>query len=58
VVELVGVAKGYRRAGEVLGGIDLVVAAGAPVVVVGTNGSGKSTLLRIAAGCSSPSAGR
>ena len=41
----------------VLDGIDLTVAPGDRVGVVGENGSGKSTLLRIAAGRLQPSAG-
>lgn len=57
VIRLSGVRKSYRGPVEVLAGIDLDVAPGRPVAVVGTNGSGKSTLLRIVAGCSSPSAG-
>jgi ABC-2 type transport system ATP-binding protein len=57
-VILVGVRKRYRGRGEVLAGVDLEVAAGRPVGVVGGNGTGKSTLLRIAAGAAAPSAGR
>jgi len=52
------VRKRYRGRGEVLAGVDLEVAPGAPVSLVGGNGAGKSTLLRIAAGCASPGAGR
>jgi ABC-type Mn2+/Zn2+ transport system ATPase subunit len=58
VVRLAGVRKRYRGRGEVLAGVDLEVAPGVPVSVVGGNGAGKSTLLRIAAGCASPGAGR
>ncbi|MDN5917454.1 MAG: ABC transporter ATP-binding protein [Pseudonocardia sp.] len=57
VVELAGVRKRYRRVGEVLTNVELTLAPGGAVVVVGANGSGKSTLLRIAAGCSAPTAG-
>jgi ABC-type sugar transport system ATPase subunit len=57
VVRLAGVRKRYRGRGEVLAGVDLEVAPGVPVSVVGGNGAGKSTLLRIAAGCASPGAG-
>jgi ABC-type multidrug transport system ATPase subunit len=57
VVRLVGVHKAYRRR-EVLTGIDLELAGGRPVAVVGGNGAGKSTLLRIAAGTATPTAGR
>ena len=48
-----GTAAGLR-----LEGIDLTVAAGASVALVGPNGSGKTTLLRLAAGELVPSAGR
>ncbi|AEA22917.1 ABC transporter related protein [Pseudonocardia dioxanivorans CB1190] len=58
-VRLEGVRKRYgRRSSEVLVGIDLHLRPGRPVVLRGGNGSGKSTLLRIAAGASSPTAGR
>ncbi|GAA5126404.1 ATP-binding cassette domain-containing protein [Pseudonocardia adelaidensis] len=55
-VRLAGVRKSYRRR-EVLAGIDLELAPGRPVVVVGGNGTGKSTLLRVAAGASAATAG-
>jgi ABC-2 type transport system ATP-binding protein len=42
---------------QVLAGIDLEVAAGEAVAVVGPNGSGKTTLLRCVAGADRPSAG-
>ncbi|RTL64309.1 MAG: ATP-binding cassette domain-containing protein [Pseudonocardiaceae bacterium] len=59
MMRLEGVRKRYgRRSPEVLAGIDLDLEPGRPVVLRGGNGSGKSTLLRIAAGASSPSAGR
>jgi ABC-2 type transport system ATP-binding protein len=57
-VVLERVRKRYRGRGEVLAGVDLEVAPGRPVSVVGGNGAGKSTLLRIAAGCASPTSGR
>ncbi len=49
-----------RRYGErlALGPLDLSVAAGECVAVLGANGSGKSTLLRIAAGRDTPTSGR
>lgn len=57
VVRLSGVRKRYRGRGAVLAGIDLVVAPGRPVAVLGGNGTGKSTLLRIVAGCTAPTSG-
>ena len=57
VLEAQGIRKSYRRH-QVLTGVDLAVAAGEMVAVVGENGSGKSTLLRILAGDLRPDAGR
>jgi putative ABC transport system ATP-binding protein len=53
VVELREVHKSVREGGTVrtiLGGVDLVVAAGEAVAVLGRSGSGKSTLLNLIAG--------
>ena len=47
-----------ERVKAALGGIDLVVEAGATIGIVGRNGSGKTTLLRILAGALRPTAGR
>ncbi len=57
-----GLAKAYPGKGSgpetpVLDGIDLDVAAGSLVSVVGLNGSGKTTLLRVIAGLEAPSRG-
>jgi tungstate transport system ATP-binding protein len=42
----------------ILDGINLVLAAGAPTILIGPNGSGKTTLLRVAMGLLMPSGGR
>lgn len=51
------VAKSYGSL-PVLQGVTCEILAGEVTLLVGANGSGKSTTLRIAAGLSSPSAGR
>jgi sn-glycerol 3-phosphate transport system ATP-binding protein len=51
-----GVRKSFG-ATPVLHGIDLAVAEGEMIVIVGASGCGKSTLLRIVAGLEAPSAG-
>jgi sn-glycerol 3-phosphate transport system ATP-binding protein len=55
-LEIEGVRKRFG-ATEVLHGIDLSVADGEMIVVVGASGCGKSTLLRIVAGLEEPTAG-
>jgi branched-chain amino acid transport system ATP-binding protein len=49
LLELAGVHAGYGRV-EVLHGIDLTVAVGELVAVIGANGAGKSTLLKTIVG--------
>ena len=51
-----GLDAGYGRV-QVLFGLDLDVAPGEAVAVLGTNGAGKTTLLRVASGLLSPSSG-
>src|SRR2546421_9201067 len=51
-----GIRKSFRRR-QVLTGVDLEVAAGELVAVVGENGTGKTTLLRILAGDLRPDTG-
>jgi polar amino acid transport system ATP-binding protein len=57
MIEIHGVHKSFGSL-DVLGGIDLEVAAGAVVCVIGPSGSGKSTLLRCVNLLEQPTAGR
>ncbi|MCU7826511.1 ABC transporter ATP-binding protein [Kitasatospora sp. DSM 101779] len=56
MLQLSGVSRSYGDR-EVLHPVDLTVAAGECVALVGHNGSGKSTLLRVAAGRDLPTTG-
>ena len=60
MIELRGLSKTYRTAAgdfPALRGIDLDVAAGELVTIVGRSGSGKSTLLNLLSGIDRPTAG-
>ena len=60
LIRLRGLVKSYHRGEQdiaVLQGIDLDVAAGEFVALMGPSGSGKSTLLNLIAGIDQPSAG-
>ncbi len=53
-----GLTRRFENGFAALGPIDLALAAGELVAVLGPSGSGKSTLLRLLAGLDRPSAGR
>jgi tungstate transport system ATP-binding protein len=51
-------ASVHAGAVTILDRVELMIAAGAPTVLIGPNGSGKTTLLRLAMGLIAPSRGR
>jgi putative ABC transport system ATP-binding protein len=60
VFELKGVTKSFRRGAEevvALDGVDLEIARGEMLLVMGPSGSGKSTLLHLLGGLDRPTAG-
>jgi lipoprotein-releasing system ATP-binding protein len=60
LIEARGLAKRYPSGGRtlaVIDGLDLAVAAGETVAIVGASGAGKSTLLHLLGGIDRPSAG-
>src|ERR1700685_147518 len=57
MLELAGLRKSFGET-EVLRQIDLSLASGEMLVIVGASGCGKSTLLRMVAGLETPSAGQ
>ena len=56
-VRLTGVGKTFRGGAPVLDGIDLTVAPGEFVCLLGASGCGKSTLLNLVAGLDAPTGG-
>jgi ABC-type multidrug transport system fused ATPase/permease subunit len=56
-IEVRGMRFGYDSGPEVLHGIDLDIAAGERLLIVGRSGGGKSTLARLLAGVNAPSYG-
>ncbi len=58
MLSIQGLSKTYADGTRALDGIDLTVASGEIVALIGGSGCGKTTLLRLIAGLDRPSAGR
>ena len=60
MIEVVGLGKSFETPGgtiDVLRGVDLMIAAGERVAVIGTSGAGKTTLMHIIGGLDRPTTG-
>jgi iron complex transport system ATP-binding protein len=57
LVEARGLRFGYEAGAEVLSGVDLTLAAGEVLFVLGPNGCGKTTLVHLLCGCLEPAGG-
>lgn len=57
-VVLEGVRHAYVEGHDVLAGVDLAIAPGERVALIGASGAGKTTLARVVAGIQAPSGGR
>ena len=57
MLKLIGLTKSFNGR-QILDGLDLEVAAGESVALLGANGSGKTTTLRCVVGLARPDAGR
>ncbi|MGB4417297.1 MAG: ATP-binding cassette domain-containing protein, partial [bacterium] len=61
IIETVDLVKKYRVGSEIitaLNGVNLTVAKGEFICILGTSGSGKTTLLNLASGLERPTSGK